>query len=121
MRHKKWLLSLTIITGNTVLLLVLLEGATRVLWHDDVDKQHIGIVLNGVNREVVHEGVRYNTNSFGLRNREVEVQKSAGTKRILALGDSFTWGDGLPGDELITVKMETLLKPDFPGVEVING
>jgi lysophospholipase L1-like esterase len=120
-RFKKWLFRLCAAIGGPVLLLVLIEASTRIFWHYNDQEQHIGIILKDANRAVAYKGITYTTNSYGLRNKEVATKKSLGTKRVLALGDSFTWGDGLPADELITVKMEKLLLPDFPGVEVING
>jgi lysophospholipase L1-like esterase len=39
-----------------------------------------------------------NTNSLGFSDREWDAQSSTNTTRILALGDSFTEGDGAPFD-----------------------
>jgi lysophospholipase L1-like esterase len=43
--------------------------------------------------------VTVTTNTFGLRGAELPAAKPAGTRRILALGDSFTFGDAVQIDE----------------------
>ena len=100
----------------------LLEGATRLFWHPKFEKDHVGAIIQGANRQVIHEGIEYKTNSLGLRmTQELSPQKLANEKRILALGDSFVWGEGLPYEDLVTVKMEALLNRDYGEVLVING
>jgi len=56
-------------------------------------------------------------NQHGLRDRDHSYEKEPGTKRILVLGDSFVWGYGVNGDEVLTRRMEA----DLQGVEVINA
>jgi hypothetical protein len=56
-------------------------------------------------------------NSKGLRDREYAYERSAGKRRILALGDSFVWGYGVEQQETFSEVLETLL----PDVEVINA
>lgn len=100
----------------------LLEGATRLFWHSKLEKDHVGAIIQGANRQIIYEGIEYKTNSLGLRmTRELSPRKSANEKRILAVGDSFVWGEGLPYEDLITVKMEALLNRDYGEVQVING
>jgi hypothetical protein len=41
----------------------------------------------------------YSRNTFGLRDKEPSPIKAPGTYRILVLGDSFTFGVGVPQDE----------------------
>jgi lysophospholipase L1-like esterase len=60
--------------------------------------------------------VSYKTNSRGLRDREYAVQKPAGKTRILALGDSFTFGHGIAYGERFT----DVLENSFDDVEVIT-
>lgn len=66
---------------------------------------------------------RYEHNSQGLRNREVQVRKPPGTFRILGLGDSFTYGAGTDADETYLSRLESMLndRPGHPPVEVINA
>ena len=61
------------------------------------------------------EGVT--TNSRGLRGtKEHAVPKPPGRRRIVAVGDSFTWGLGVRDEETWTAVLQTLLRD----VEVIN-
>lgn len=58
-------------------------------------------------------------NSKGLRSvREIDYQKPAGVKRMLLLGDSFTWGFGVEDHEVLT---HILQEKAGNGFEVING
>ena len=60
--------------------------------------------------------VVYKTNSKGLRDREYPAQKPAGKTRILAIGDSFTFGTGIAyGDRFTDV-----LESGFDDLEVIT-
>ncbi len=60
-------------------------------------------------------------NSKGLRDREYPYEKPAGTRRILVLGDSMTWGLGVGDDELFTEVLEKRLETEQPRWEVINA
>jgi hypothetical protein len=60
--------------------------------------------------------VAYKTNSRGLRDREYAPEKPAGTTRILALGDSFTFGHGIAYGDRFT----DILESAFDDVEVIT-
>jgi hypothetical protein len=65
-------------------------------------------------------------NSLGLRDREYAREKPAGTKRILVIGDSVTYGYGVP-DELapFTERLERALNREDEGtgppVEILNA
>ena len=60
--------------------------------------------------------VRYAINSKGLRDDETEYAKPSGTLRIVLLGDSRTFGYGVP----IEQHFSKLLEGYFRNVEVIN-
>jgi len=71
-------------------------------------------------------GVDVRINSVGLRDREISVEKPAGTYRILVLGDSTTLGWGVPFDRLFTKLLERSLNanppsPRYRRYEVLNG
>jgi hypothetical protein len=61
--------------------------------------------------------VIYQISSEGLRDREVRYSKPAGYTRVLALGDSFTFGEGVPmGERFTDVAQRRLSK-----VELLNS
>ncbi len=67
--------------------------------------------------------VRVTTNAVGLRGpREYPVARTPGTRRILLLGDSFTFGFGVEDDEVVSAALEHRLNATAPanGAEVIN-
>lgn len=69
--------------------------------------------------EFLRDHVRRNADGF--RDDPFLVPKPAGTFRVLALGDSFTFGDAVPDvDETWPEVLETLLASACPRVEVLN-
>jgi lysophospholipase L1-like esterase len=62
------------------------------------------------------------TNALGLRGPEVEREKPPGRVRIAAVGDSFTFGQGVGDEETFPRYLEDLLRSSHPGadVEVLN-
>ncbi len=121
MKHKLFKnLSLSLI--SLVLFFISAEILTRIFWNDEFVKPHESFILPGVNRSLIHEGILYKTNSLGIRDKELPLEKDSNTVRILALGDSYVWGDGLKEDELITVKIEEQLNREhLKKIEVINA
>jgi lysophospholipase L1-like esterase len=68
------------------------------------------------------EGTSVTTNSHGLRERELPLEKPVGTRRILFLGDSVTFGPGVRDDEPYARQVEALLRTDGAGpVETVNA
>jgi len=72
--------------------------------------------IKGVHNRTGSFATTLRTNSDGLRDREYSFDKPKGVTRIVALGDSFTWGWGVGDNEIYTEVLESLL----PNVEVIN-
>lgn len=70
-------------------------------------------------------GVQVTTNSHGLRDREYSESKPEGTYRIVMLGDSTTFGWGVPFDETIPKILERELNrsgiPGYKNCEVLNA
>lgn len=64
------------------------------------------------------------TNAYGIRNRVVQTPKPKNTKRILVLGDSFTFGLGVAEQDTYPRILEQILTSSIPSgtaVEVINA
>jgi lysophospholipase L1-like esterase len=61
-------------------------------------------------------------NNLGFRGPEVSQQKPRGRLRVLVLGDSFTFGQGIAEEEIYTSVLERRLRAQFPGrdIEVVN-
>jgi hypothetical protein len=63
---------------------------------------------------------RFTTNSQGFRGPEIDPAKPDGLFRILAVGDSYTWGDGVGDEDVWVRKLEERLQK-CGAVEVINA
>jgi len=66
---------------------------------------------------------RVGSNEFGYREKDFSPQKPAGQCRILTLGDSTTFGTGLPWYETYPKQLEGLLEATYPGRDylVVNA
>ncbi len=65
--------------------------------------------------------VTAHNNALGLRGTELSVAKSPSVKRVVALGDSFTWGWGVSDGEAWPAVLEGLLKGRGLRAEVANA
>lgn len=66
--------------------------------------------------------VRVSTNASGLRGPGLPASKPPGTRQILAVGDSFTFGDAVQRQEAWPAQLEERLRRDGAGsVEVVNA
>lgn len=62
------------------------------------------------------------TNSHGFRDREVSMVAYPGVRRILCLGDSLTFGDGVASEDTYPKQLEAMLNAAEPErYEVINA
>ena len=60
---------------------------------------------------VTHDGVEYRTNSDGMRDdREYPVEKPPGYRRLVFLGDSFTFGSGVVLEQTFVKQLAALLE-----------
>jgi lysophospholipase L1-like esterase len=62
----------------------------------------------------------YSINSLGIREVEIEKEKTAGKKRVFCFGDSFTEGVGAPYDSSYVREIERELKSKESDFEVYN-
>ena len=81
--------------------------------HDD----KLGYRLRPNLRSRTMNGGAVNSNRLGARGvREVDQESPAGVTRIVTIGDSFTFGDGVDDEQAWPARLERMLS----GVEVIN-
>jgi len=66
--------------------------------------------------------VNVDINSHGHRSRETSIEKPSEVTRIMMLGDSLTFGWGVPSEDTVSTQLELLLndKKNKPPYEVIN-
>ncbi len=65
-------------------------------------------------------GTDVKINSYGFRDREYELQKPAGTSRVVVIGDSVAFGNSLRPDEPFARQLEKLARHRGRAVEVLN-
>ena len=124
---------------SAVFLFFVLEGILRVGLIGDMNfntqmwlyerqlkqpSQKAGVVHEHIPGRIAHlMGVDVSINSEGLRDREIAYEKQPGVIRILMLGDSLTFGWGVPVEKTFSKRLEKKLNQ--PGnekkYEVINA
>jgi lysophospholipase L1-like esterase len=72
-------------------------------------------------REFLDYSYTFQTNSQGLRNREIPLEKPKGTYRIFVVGDSFTEGIGMENNATIPALLEARISSMGQQVNFING
>jgi len=71
-------------------------------------------------------GGTYSTNSHGFRSSEITKEKPENTKRILMVGDSVTFGEGVDNNEIFSYYLERQMNEYYSGsgknvrIEVLN-
>lgn len=121
-RRMAWAL----IALSLLLALVLGEVLTRALEPVNPLAEHalyapdpaLGWRLTPGHRHTGPHGEEVAINSRGLRDPERPLAKPAGTRRVLVLGDSFTFGSAIAAEDGFCRRLEGLLGP---GVEVIDA
>ncbi|MBI3447681.1 MAG: SGNH/GDSL hydrolase family protein [Acidobacteria bacterium] len=126
---------LLLLAISSAFALLVFEGALRIAAHrilHDGETMFLGDVFSiedpllgfspipNSSRIVVKGGaflIKDEINSRGLRDVEHSLEKQPGAKRILVLGDSFMYGEGVRVQETMARRLEGLLD----GVEVINA
>lgn len=100
------------------------ERTIRDLWAREgwaVDKDLNWALLP--NHTSMRGGVPCRTNSYGLRDQEIPLEKPAGTYRILVIGDSTVLGFAVPFEKTFTELLETMLDEESESTrfDVINA
>jgi len=83
----------------------------------------VGRVFSPGLQDVEFRETLVSTNGWGMRERDYELPKPAGVLRVVLLGDSYVFGQGVGADERLGVFLEQELRRrgDFPGeIEVLH-
>lgn len=130
--HRR-LTNFSLVLVSTVLCLLSVEVALRVIGYNP-----FGDLLNGrefILRESGNQVMRYELtpnsegyawhaevkiNSYGFRDREYDIEKPDGTYRIIAIGDSITFGNSLSANVTFPERLEDFFRSHNLAVEVLN-
>jgi len=82
------------------------------LWDSHPDADVARVLLPGlVGREqLAYPGIPIDSNRYGQRERPYELPKPPGLVRIVLLGDSFIFGQGVRADERLGARLEDALR-----------
>ncbi len=135
---RKILINTSLCLGTILIVLIFLEGIWRVLDLRGFHKVRIrdwehalvpkGERLPGVNlqfkphaefemrydsnpRGVFNErnAMVYHTNNYGFRGPDIQIEKPTGAKRLVLLGDSFAFGEGVKWEDTFACQLPGLL------------
>jgi len=129
----RWLPALLTLLVGLGLAALAAEGLARLFFDEAVQPRFVvdsgyGVRWNqsGVDTRHYVPGdydVRVTTNSVGMRGpREYAPEPAPGVRRVLLLGDSFTFGFGVEDGEVVSAVLEDRLNavPGAPRSEVLN-
>lgn len=133
-KRSGWLLGIASTLVGLGIALLLVEGLVRLAFDEPVQPRYTydpgyGVRANMPNVDTRHYvpgdyDVRITSNSAGMRGqREYAVEKPAGVRRVLMLGDSFVYGYGVEDDQVVSALLEDRLNAldrGAPRWEVVN-
>jgi len=115
---------LALLLGEVILYFVLGNLDVAPLVRHPSDGRCVGLEPGG---EATYTGtglripaVNQDANQYGYRGTPRARQPSSGRTRIVALGDSYTFGVGVTADEALPAALEAALDADDRPVEVLN-
>jgi hypothetical protein len=136
------LIALTLLLGSSLVALGVVEASLRAFWPVSYRQPprpskrdawqgllHQRSSVPGLAYELApstkkrSQGTVIKTNSVGMRDKEYALAKGASTFRVAAIGDSFTFGYGVFGEEAYPEVLESLLNEsahDERQYEVLN-
>ena len=120
-----------LVVGSLVTVCLLAEGVLAVFlpppiaWMDPQESYNFDPLLGHrlvPNQTSFTHSFAVSTNSHGFRDREVSLLPSPGIKRVLCIGDSLTFGDGVAAGDTYPKQLEVLLNSvGDQRYEVINA
>lgn len=131
MRRKTFFFNIVLLIFSVCSTMMLLEVLIRI-WYPQVESakwivlhkkygkfQRKNFVGKYVNRKADNM-IEIRTNSLGLRDKEYDLSDTE-SKRILLIGDSFTFGWGLAENAIFSTKLDSLLNESLGRYIVINA
>jgi len=130
-KRRKLLGNVSLAVGSFLTIVVLAEAASSlflpppITWRDPQELYNhdplLGHILAPEQRAFTHS-FPVSTNSHGFRDREYPLVPTSGTVRILCLGDSLTFGDGVAVEDTYPKRLEAILQESGGHkFEVINA
>jgi lysophospholipase L1-like esterase len=113
-------LKLALLVGGILVGGILAEAALRALGLHSPASFHLLPARSRLRDAQTGWDLTYETNGVGWRDDEHREAKPAGTVRIAAIGDSFTFGQGCERGTIFPDVLETLLKASGGEAEVLN-
>lgn len=131
-RVRRWFARLLLATVAALLPLGAMEGMLRLMYPGSVDAlnnasftrvsmrpgQTTELIPGAVNPHFMGAGVR--VNALGFRGAELDAPKPEGRFRLLAVGDSVTFGFGVPEEAGFVSLLADGLKAKGKDVDVVN-
>jgi lysophospholipase L1-like esterase len=110
---REWRNRIILLTITVTLSALAAEAATRIIFRDVTTSSDNG----GFFSIRWSRGGHVQTHEHGFRERPFSMAKAAGTYRIVVLGDSFTFGNGLEAADRYSDRLQQFLSGTF---EVLN-
>jgi lysophospholipase L1-like esterase len=130
-RYLRWVVNLSLVLVSLVSSALLAEIVLMaflpnpIVWRDPQESYvHDPDLIHRLkpNQHAFTHSFPLETNSYGLRNGELSLQPSPNTLRILCVGDSLTFGNGVRSQDTYPKQLEALLNSDRQKkYEVINA
>jgi lysophospholipase L1-like esterase len=81
-----------------------------------------GLMSPNLNIELTHRiSYRARTDSLGYRGQNFPRRKPSGERRVVMVGDSFTWGEFVTDQQTLPAQLEKLLNQQCHPVRVVNA
>jgi len=71
-------------------------------------------------KDAYGDDIYFSINSLGARGKEFPIKKPLGEKRIICVGDSYTYGWGVDDAQTYPARLQNLINKDFENIKVIN-
>ena len=105
---------------NLALLLLVFAGLEIYLGQEAAQQRFGSVQYEGRNARLNAEH-RKHENRFGFTDRERTLRKAPGVFRIVVLGDSYVWGDGVELEDIWSHVLESSLTAQYgDAVEVVS-